>query len=101
MRSVLTNLLEILQTVVVVVSFIVTVMEAIYEGIAKAGEQKKKEALAAWAQVKPILRQAIASTLGERWAGVFERIFSDAVVGFIIDLLVAWFNRNGLFPKSS
>lgn len=91
-------LLEILQVAVVVISFIVSVMEVLYEGVAKAGEQKKKDALAAWAQVKPLLRDAIAKALGERWASLFDKVFSDAVVGIIVDLLVLWFNRQGLFP---
>jgi len=94
-------LLSMLQAVVVVVSFIVAAMEAIYEGVAKAGEQKKKDALAAWEKAKPVLRNAIAETLGEKWAGIFDKVFTPATVGVIIDILVAVFNAKGLFPKSS
>lgn len=97
----LRNLLEILQIVTTVVSFIVLVVEVIYEGISKAGEQKKKEALANWEQVKPLVRKAVEEVLGSKWVEMFDKVFTTSVVSVLIDLLVLLFNRKGFFPKSN
>ncbi len=97
----LSTLLNILQAATVVLSFIISVQEAIYEGVAKAGEQKKRDALEGWSKAKPLLRSAIAEVLGEKWAKVFDLIFTDKVVDVMIDLLVAWFNKAGFFSTSS
>lgn len=99
--SVLTRMFEILQGVVAVLAFIVMVVEAVYEGITKAGEQKKKDALARWNEVKPVIVAVAKEVFGESAANWVDKWLNDKVVGIIIDVLVWWFNARGLFKKSA
>jgi len=99
MRSWLTNLLDILQVVIAGVALVISIVEAVYEGVKGAGATKKQEALKHWAAIRPELRKVVADVLGERWARIFDTIASDSVVSIIIDLLVALFNSLGFFPK--
>jgi hypothetical protein len=63
------------------------------------GEQKKQDALKLWAQVKDALHGVVKDVLGDKAVRWFDFLAQDKVVGFIIDLLVAYFNRVGFFPK--
>lgn len=94
------RLLELLQALTLVVSFIVTVVEAVYEGVEKAGEQKKKDALAQWNTVKPVFVSVVKDVLGDRWSSLVDKWVTDKVVGILIDLIVWWFNLRGFFKKS-
>lgn len=93
---------EVLQFVVLVLTFIITLVEMLYEGEGGSGkgQEKKKEALALWEQIFPKVRATIASFAGERWASFVERVLTTEIVGFVIDLLVLLFNRKGLFASS-
>ena len=99
MRSWLTNLLDLLQVITAAVALIISIVEAIHEGIRGIGQQKKQEALKHWEVVRPELRKVIEGVLGERWARLFDLIASDRVISVVIDLLVALFNATGFFPK--
>ena len=99
MRSWLTTLMDVLHVLVAVVGFIISVVEAINEGVSGVGEQKKQEALKLWASVRDVLRGVVKDMLGDRAARWFDFLAQDKVVGFIIDLLVAYFNKVGFFPK--
>jgi predicted P-loop ATPase/GTPase len=99
MRSWLTTLMDVLHVLTAVVGFIVSVVEALNEGVSGVGEQKKQEALKMWTQVRDILRNVVREVLGERAASWFGFLSQDKVVSVFIDLLVAYFNRTGFFPK--
>jgi hypothetical protein len=99
MRSWLTTLMDVLHVLVAVVGFIISVVEAINEGVSGFGEQKKQEALKLWAQVRDVLRGVVKDVFGDRAVRWFDFLAQDKVVGFIIDMLVAYFNRVGFFPK--
>ncbi|MDT7877355.1 MAG: hypothetical protein RQ862_02205 [Candidatus Caldarchaeales archaeon] len=99
MRSWLTTLLDVLHVLTAVVGFIVSVVEALNEGVSGIGDQKKQEALKMWSQVRDILRNVVKEVLGDKAAGWFNFLSQDKVVSIFIDLLVAYFNRTGFFPK--
>jgi hypothetical protein len=99
MRSWLSTLMDVLQVLVAVVGFIISVVEAINEGVSGFGEQKKKEALKMWASVRDVLRGVVKDVFGDRAARLFDFLAQDRVVSFMIDFLVAYFNRAGFFPK--
>lgn len=98
--SVLRNLLDILQGITVVLSFIIMVVEVVYEGVARAGEQKKKDVLEHWAQAKPIIVSFIREVFGDKLANLVDRWFNDKIISIMIDILVWFFNRTGDFKKS-
>lgn len=97
----MSKILEILQVLILILSFIVTIVEAVYEGIEKAGEQKKKDALAHWNAAKPHIVSVIREILGNNYASFVDKWVTDRVVSFAIDLLVWWFNMKGIFKKSA
>jgi hypothetical protein len=99
MRSWLTTLLDVLHVLTAVVGFIISVVEALNEGVSGIGDQKKQEALKMWAQVRDTLRSVVKEVLGDKAAGWFYFLSQDKVVSILIDLLVAYFNRTGFFPK--
>jgi len=99
MRAWLSTLLDVLQVLVAVVGFIISVVEAIYEGQTGAGAQKKEEALKEWTRIRDSLQKVVEEVLGERAAKVFGFLAQDKVVSIVIDVLVAYFNRTGFFPK--
>ncbi len=97
----LTNLLTVLQAVVAAVAFLISVIEAVHEGIKGAGAEKKRKAMEQWAQVRNQLRDAVKDVLGDKVLPIFDFLASDKVVSVVIDLLVLLFNLKGLFPKST
>lgn len=99
MRSWLTTSVDVLHVLVAVVSFIISVVEAVNEGVSGIGEQKKQEALKLWGQVRAALRGVVKDVLGDKATRWFDLLAHDKVVGFIIDLLVDYFNKVGFFPK--
>jgi hypothetical protein len=99
MRSWITTLMDVLHVLVAVAGFIVSVVEAINEGVSGIGEQKKQEALKMWASVRDVLRGVVKDVLGDKAARWFDFLAQDKIVGFIIDLLVDYFNKAGFFPK--
>ncbi len=92
-------LVHLLNTLVVVLAFIISVVEAVYEGVKGAGEQKKTEALQQWAKVRSVLREVIQEAFGERATKLFDALAHEKLISVFIDVLVWWFNRTGFFPK--
>lgn len=93
------KLLETLNAVTLVVTFIVNVVEAVYEGIAKAGDQKKRDAIELWVKVKPTVVATIKEVVGERYGDLVDKFVNEKVIGFLIDLIVWLHNMKGLFKS--
>ena len=95
----LQKVFEILAVVNVVLTFVITVAEGLWEGQPKSGEEKKKFVMEQVAGFRAQLREAIVKLVGQRWERVVDIILSDWVVSIIIDLTVLWLNRSGIFRE--
>lgn len=96
----LARIFDVLQVITLVLSFIITVVESVYEGVAKAGEQKKKDALEKWGQVKPVVVSVIREVVGEKYATFVDKFVTPQVIGVLIDILVWYFNLRGIFKSN-
>ncbi len=92
-------LVDVAHIVLAVLTFLVSLAELLYEGVEKAGDEKKKKVLADLAQFRPVLLPLVEQMLGKRAAKLAEFITSDKVASPLIDLLVAVFNTTGIFRK--
>jgi len=93
----LQKIMELLVAVHSILSFVIVVAEALWEGQEKAGAEKKKFVMEQFATVRGHVRDVLIKLLGERWAKVVDFVLSDVVISFVIDLMVMWLNRSGIF----
>lgn len=94
------GILTALQTVTTLVSFLIAAAEVIYEGVGKAGEEKKKWVLSQWEPIRTQVRELLVSLFdGDHVVKVWDFISDPRIVSIVIDILVLVFNLKGLFPK--
>ncbi len=92
-------LIEVCHLALAVLTFLVSLAELLYDGVSKAGEEKKKKVLADLAALRPQLLPVIEEALGKRAAKIFDWVTNEKVASILIDLLVAVFNAVGVFKR--
>jgi len=95
------TIIEVVNALAAVVSFLVAVAEILHEG-PKLGEQKKQWVLQQWDNVRKTVRDVLADIFdGDRILKLWDLISNPKIVSLVIDILVFLFNVKGFFQKSS
>jgi len=95
------TIVEVVNALAAVLSFLVAVAEIVHEG-PKLGEQKKQWVLQQWDNVRKVVRDALADVFeGDKILNLWDLISNPKIVSIVIDILVFLFNLKGFFQKSS
>ncbi len=95
----LQNMLRLLSGAVTVLTLVISVVEAVHEGIKGAGAEKKKQALELLAQHRETVRAALLEIVGEKYEKLVDFILSEKFLSVAVDVLVFLLNARGFFPK--